>query len=229
MSDTENTNGTTAPTTNGASAPITSSHQAAAPTVPSFRLEQEISANRQLKESAQTQSTQIAELTKALEASNAALAATKLNHGQEMHLIDQGFKAPSVRRFFRREYQAAVQELPADGRPGFDAWLEANREDPLYSVHFERRTAATTAPTPDTQNQAAPAPAQADPMADMFKAFQKAMGANPTAGTGQPAENTGKDWADVTELRQQRARNGGTLGNDRDAIKAQLRAKGLIK
>ncbi|HIA03790.1 MAG TPA: hypothetical protein EYN66_18115 [Myxococcales bacterium] len=227
MSDTENTNGAIAPTTHGATAPITTSHVATGTPVPSFRLEQEISANRQLKETAQVHSTQIADLTQALEASNAALAATKLNHGQEMHLIDQGFKAPSVRRFFRREYQAAVQELPTDGRPGFDAWLEANREDPLYAVHFERRIAATTAPTPDTQNQAAPA--QADPMADMYKAFQKAMGANPTAGTGQPAENTGKDWADVTELRQQRARNGGTLGGDRDAIKAQLRAKGLIK
>jgi hypothetical protein len=228
MSDTENTNGATVPATTAPAAPITS-HQAAGSTVPSFRLEQEISARRQATETAAAHANKISELTTALEASNAALASTKLNHGQEMHLIDQGFKAPSVRRFFRREYQAAVAELPADGRPGFDTWLDANREDPLYSVHFTSLQTAQQATAPDTSNASAPAPGAASPMNEMFAAFQKAMGANPTAGTGQPAENTGKDWADVTELRQQRARNGGTLGDNREAIKAQLRAKGLIK
>ena len=189
--------------------------------VPSFRLEQELSAKRVAEEAQQNSTREIAELRSQLEKANATIASTTLNHSQEMHLIDQGFKAPSVRRFFRREYQAAVAELPSDGRPAFDAWLDANRDDPLYSVHFERNA---NTPAPVEQN----AEVSPDQNASLIQAIQAALTGNPNAGAGQPADNRAKEWT-VEEMRKLRARNNGTLGAHAEDIKAQWRAKGLIK
>ena len=189
--------------------------------VPSFRLEQELSAKRVAEEAQQGSAREISELRAQLEKANSTIASTALNHNQEMHLIDQGFKAPSVRRFFRREYHAAVAELPSDGRPAFDAWLDANREDPLYSVHFERN-ANTTVPV--EQN----AEVSPDQNASLIQAIQAALTGNPNAGAGQPADNRAKDWT-VEEMRKLRSRNNGTLGAHAEDIKAQWRAKGLIK
>tara|TARA_R110000824_G_scaffold117261_1_gene269138 strand:- start:1212 stop:1868 length:657 start_codon:yes stop_codon:yes gene_type:complete len=189
--------------------------------VPSFRLEQELSAKRVAEEAQQGSTREISELRAQLEKANATIASTALNHNQELHLIDQGFKAPSVRRFFRREYQAAVAELAPDGRPPFNAWLEANREDPLYSVHFERNAQAAAPAAPAEQ-------AQPDQSENLMQAIQAALRGNPNAGAGQPADSRAKDWT-VEEMRKLRARNGGTLGAHAEDIKAQWRAKGLIK
>ena len=189
--------------------------------VPSFRLEQELSAKRVAEEAQQGSAREISELRSQLEKANATIASTALNHNQELHLIDQGFKAPSVRRFFRREYQSAVSELAADGRPPFNAWLEANREDPLYSVHFERNAQAA-APTAPTEQ------AQTNQSENLMQAIQAALKGNPNAGAGQPADSRAKEWT-VEEMRKLRARNGGTLGAHAEDIKAQWRAKGLIK
>jgi hypothetical protein len=189
--------------------------------VPSFRLEQELSAKRVAEEAQQGSTREISELRAQLAAANSTIASTALNHNQELHLIDQGFKAPSVRRFFRREYQAAVSELAPDGRPPFNDWLEANREDPLYSVHFERNAQ----PVASTEQDATAQPTQSD---NLMAAIQAAMKGNPNAGAGQPADNRAKEWT-VEEMRKLRARNGGTLGTHAEDIKAQWRAKGLIK
>lgn len=195
-------------------------------TVPSFRLEQELMAKRELTEANQSASQELASLRAQLEKANSELSSTKRNHSQEMHLIEQGFKAPSVRRFFRREYQAAVAELPSDNRPGFDAWLAANKEDPLYSVHFEQRGVTTAAA--EAASEAAPQ-ATGGESANLLQAIQAALTSNPNAGAGQPAENTATDFTDPGEIRKLRAKNAGQLGSNKDAIKAQLRARGLIK
>jgi hypothetical protein len=221
----EETNAQPQPTTPPA-APTQSAPPQAENLVPSFRLEQEISAKRQAVEAHQTASQELANLRSQLEQANQALAATKMNHSHEMTLIEQGFKAPSVRRFFRREYQAAVSELAGDERPTFDSWLEANREDPLYAVHFQNRninTAATEAATEKTRSS------DATDQSSLLQAIQAALTSNPNAGAGQPADTTAADYTDPSELRKLRAKNDGRLGNNKDAIKAQLRARGLIK
>lgn len=194
--------------------------------VPSFRLEQEISAKRQAVEAHQTASQELERLRSELQKATNELASTKLNHSQEMHLIEQGFKAPSVRRFFRREYQAAVAEIGADERPSFDAWLDANKDDPLYSVHFQQR--GVTSAAVETVVEKAPQ-APANDSANLLKAIQAALMSNPNAGAGQPADNTATDFTDAAEIRKLRAKNDGKLGSNKDAIKAQLRARGLIK
>ena len=62
----------------------------------------------------------------------------------------------------------------------------------------------------------------------MRQASQAALAGNPNAGAGQPADNRAKEWT-VEEMRKLRARNGGTMGAHAEDIKAQWRAKGLIK
>ena len=195
-------------------------------TVPSFRLEQELMAKRELTEANQSASQELAALRAQLEKATSELASTKRNHSQEMHLIQAGFNAPSVRRFFRREYQAAVAEMPADKRPEFATWLDANKEDPLYSVHFQQRGVTNAAV--EAATEAAPT-ATSTESANLLQAIQAALTSNPNAGAGQPADNTATDFTDAAELRKIRAKNGGQLGNNKDAIKAQLRARGLIK
>ena len=173
--------------------------------VPSFRLEQELSAKRVAEEAQQGSTREISELRAQLAAANSTIASTALNHNQELHLIDQGFKS----------------ELAPDGRPPFNDWLEANRDDPLYSVHFERNAQPVT----QTEQDATAQPTQSD---NLMAAIQAAMRGNPNAGAGQPADSRAKEWT-VEEMRKLRARNGGTLGTHAEDIKAQWRAKGLIK
>lgn len=194
--------------------------------VPSFRLEQELMAKRELTEAHQSTAQELASLRAQLEKANSELASTKRNHSQEMQLIQAGFNAPSVRRFFRREYQAAVAEMPADKRPEFGTWLDANKEDPLYSVHFQQRGVTTAAAEAATEQ--APT-ATGGESANLLQAIQAALTSNPNAGAGQPADNTATDFTDPGEIRKLRAKNAGQLGSNKDAIKAQLRARGLIK
>ena len=161
--------------------------------VPSFRLEQELSAKRVAEEAQQNSTREIAALREQLEKANSTIASTALNHNQ----------------------------LPSDGRPEFGAWLDANREDPLYSVHFERNAAPIAPEEQSAQNQT-------NQSESLIQAIQAALTGNPNAGAGQPADNRAKEWT-VEEMRKLRARNGGTLGAHAEDIKAQWRAKGLIK
>ncbi len=104
----------------------------------------------------------------------------------------------------------------------FSEWLAANAEDPLYEVHLTR---AAYAPAPTTE-QAAPVPDVADD--NLLKALRAVLTGNPDSGTGQPAENIEREWT-AEEIRKVRAKNGGTLGDQKEAILAQWRAKKIIK
>ena len=118
-----------------------------------------------------------------------------------------GFKAESVRRFFRREYQAAAQEA-GEKAPAFDDWLESSKADPLYAVHFDRM-APPAKPAP--LNGTAPA----------------TLKGNPDAGTTQPVAHQSRDWT-VEDIRRERSKSGGKLGAHRDIMIAQLKAQGII-
>ncbi len=223
----ENTPQAPSTTSNGTSNGAQMPHQQEK-LVPSFRLAEAISAKRKAEETATTAAQQIADLQAKLEAANNQLLTTQTSHQQEMHLIEKGFNAPSVRRFFRREYQAAVSELPGDQRPGFDAWLDANREDPLYSVHFDR-IAQPTATAPNAEATTAPATATPAPAAnDQLQTLIAALTGNPNAGASQPADNRAKEWT-PEEIRKVKARHNGTLGPHAEEIKAYHRAKSGIK
>ena len=127
-----------------------------------------------------------------------------------------------MRRFLRREYTDAVAEHDDDSRPAFADWLESNRADPLYAVHFDRLNAA---PAPKAaEGKADPKPEQADPMA-MLRRF---MEANPNAGASQPAAHNGREYSG-DEIAAIRGKSRGTLGQHKDAVLSALRAEGLIK
>jgi hypothetical protein len=224
--ETTQTNGTP-PQTNGTSNGA-ATNQTTERLIPSFRLEQEISAKREAVKAQEAAHKQIEELKAQLQEAQTQLSSRETNYQQDMHLINQGFKAESVRRFFRREYASAVSELGTDQRPPFDAWLEANRDDPLYSVHFDRLAAPATPAAQESGSAARPERPSAPQNNDnLLNAIAAAMQGNPNAGAGQPADNRQKEWT-VEEMRKLRARNGGSLGKHRDEIMAQWRAKGLI-
>jgi uncharacterized protein (DUF3084 family) len=207
--------------TNGTTAPVMQT--AESPTVPAFRLEQELSAKREAVAARENSAKEVDQLRSQLEQATAELNQSRTRYSQDMHLIAAGFKDPSVMRFFRSEYNAALSDMIGDDKPGFDVWLEANREAPLYSVHFDRvRTQAPTQEQESTQAVADPA------NQNLIAALQQALTGNPNAGTGQPADTRAKDWT-VEEIRKLRARNNGTLGAHKDEIMAQWRAKGIIK
>jgi hypothetical protein len=62
----------------------------------------------------------------------------------------------------------------------------------------------------------------------LLKALRAVLTGNPDSGTGQPADNNEQEWT-AEAIRKVRAKNGGTLGDAKDAILAQWRAKKIIK
>lgn len=213
---------TQAAPSNGVSTTTTQTASVEQQTVPSFRLSEERSKRDKAFAERDDAVTQLQKMKTEMDSLRSQLSNQGATHGQEMHLIEMGFNAPSVRRFFRREYSAAVAELPADKRPDFGDWLSANREDPLYAVHF-----GSQQPTAASQAQ----PAAQAPAGDeaTIKALLAALKGNPEAGTGQPKEVQQVDWTDPNELKKLRAKNGGTLGKHAADVLAAWRAKGIIK
>ena len=206
-------------------APVQQAAPAAEGRVPHYRLNDEIGKRNEAVASRDTALSRVAELEAALGVAQNGLQRLQTTSTQEMHLLGLGFKADSVRRFFRREYTAAAAEAGGDA-PKFADWLETSKSDPLYAVHF-------TGATPDTSS--APAP-QADVVQQrvvsdqerMVAAVRAAILGNPDAGAGQPPTSTAKEWS-VEDIRRERAKNGGQLGSSSDQMIEQLRAKGLIK
>ena len=218
-----------APASNG----VTQHNVVAESAVPQFRLTEE----RTKREEAARSRDQLSKQLEALRAEHAAaqkeLQGMRSQHQQEMYLVEQGFKAPSVRRFFRREYNDAVSELPTDNRPTFEAWLSANQDDPLYSVHFNRLNQSTA-----TAEQGIP---ETQPVADMgaddqlLDRLRAALTGNPDAGASQPRDHKKKEWTSE-EIRKLRAKNkpqGSSRGklpnSELQQILAEWRSKGMIK
>jgi hypothetical protein len=142
-----------------------------------------------------------------------------------MHLFELGFTAPSVRRFLRREYTDATAEFDDATRPAFPDWLESNRADPLYAVHFDR---LNSTPTPEPASAAPTSEPTSDPNADLLANMRRIFEGNPNAGTTQPAAHNGREYS-VDEIASIRGKSRGTLGQHRDAVLSALRAEGLIK
>ena len=177
--------------------------------IPRARLNEEISKRQEAFSTRDSALSKVAELEAQLQKAQSSLTQTQATNTQELHLMGLGFKAESVRRFFRREYQAAAQEA-GEKAPAFDDWLESSKADPLYAVHFDRM-APPAAPAP--LNGTAPAPATRK--------------GNPDAGTTQPVAHQSRDWT-VEDIRRERAKSGGKLGAHRDIMIAQLKAEGII-
>ena len=127
----------------------------------------------------------------------------------------------------------AVSELPADNRPSFEAWLSANQDDPLYSVHFNRLNQAS-ATAEETMAASAPAPDMSsdDQLLDRLRA---ALTGNPDAGVSQPRDHKNKEWT-ADEIRKLRAKNkpqGSSRGrlpnSELQQILSEWRSKGMIK
>ena len=192
--------------------------------VPSFRLREESERRRTAEARAAELTAELQALKGDYEKTNSGLRELQTSHGQDMHLIELGFKAPSVRRFFRREYVDSVAETAADDRPAFNEWLTANAADPLYAVHFDRLSAA-----PAAAPEQAPAPGPANGGEDLLSAVRAMLeGGNPNAGTSQPAAHTGRQYSG-DEISAIRGKNGGRLGQHKESVLATLRAEGLIK
>ncbi len=219
MSDTEQAT-TPEPTTSTGNGITTRRRSGAEELVPSFRLQEE-RANRDEAYAKAEQATKAMEKMKAqLEAVTSELSGLQSTHTQELHLVEMGFKAPSIRRFLRREYASAAAEMDGDA-PTFSDWLEANREDPLYAPHFQslgvvEKPEAKGAPEAQDQTQA------------LLEAVRATLNGNPERGASAPVAHPSKEWG-PEEIRRLRAKNGGGLGEQKDAILASLRAQGVIK
>lgn len=193
--------------------------------VPSFRLEQEAVRAREAEATRDAALQQLNGMKEEYEKLQAAYNKGRTNYAADMHLLERGFKHESVRRFFRKEYRESVAELPQDKRPDFPSWLEANQDDPLYRVHFQ----GLSTPAPETQKQEDAPPPQAAPVEEnLLSALRAVLNGNPDSGTSQPADNRQQEWT-AEAIRKVRARNGGTLGDAKDQILAQWRAKKIIK
>lgn len=200
--------------------------EAAAASVPSFRLREESERRRKAEARAVELTAELEKLRGDYEKTTTGLKQVQTAHGQDMHLIELGFKAPSVRRFFRREYSDSVSEMAADDRPSFNDWLSQNSSDPLYAVHFERLNGSQAKAEPTKAEPAAPA---ANGPEDILASMRRMLeGGNPNAGTSQPAAHNGRNYS-AEEISAIRGKNGGKLGQHKDAVLATLRAEGLIK
>ena len=195
--------------------------EAAAASVPSFRLREESERRRKAEARAAELTAELEKLRGDYEKTTTGLKQVQTAHGQDMHLIELGFKDPSVRRFFRREYADSVAEMAADDRPAFNDWLSQNSSDPLYAVHFERLNGSPA--------KAGPAAPAANGPEDILASMRRILeGGNPNAGTSQPAAHNGRNYS-AEEISAIRGKNGGKLGQHKDAVLATLRAEGLIK
>ena len=168
---------------------------------------------------------QLAEYKSKFDSMTSEFDGFKSGHSQELYLMEQGFKAPSVRRFFKREYTDAVKGLGADERPSFGDWLEASKDDPLYSVHFDRN-----APSPqEGVEDMDAAPVNIGGEDNLLAALRAAMGGNPDANVGQPTSNRQREWT-AEAIRALRTKNGGKINaKDLEGIIGQWRAKGAVK
>ena len=207
------------PTTNGAPAQMGNTKMEA--TVPSHRLTEERSRRDDALSQAAAAHKAMEKMKGQLEAVTSELSNLQSTHTQELHLVELGFKAPSIRRFLRREYASAASEA-GENPPDFISWLDSNREDPLYSPHFERLAQAITAPAP-TEPEQAPDPTEA-----LLAAVRDTLNGNPERGTGTPPVHHSREYG-ADEIRKIRSKNGGTLGDQKDNIMATLRAQGVIK
>ena len=197
--------------------------------VPHFRLTEERNKRERLTQQNGELAQEFERLKGQYDAQQKELNGMRSQHQQEMYLVEQGFKAPSVRRFFRREYADSVAELPNDNRPTFEAWLSANQDDPLYSVHFNRLTQST--------EPVMEAPQDAEPTGNeqLIDALRAALVGNPDAGASQPRDHKNKEWT-ADEIRKLRAKNKpqgssrGKLPNgELEQILSDWRSKGIIK
>lgn len=179
--------------------------------IPRARLNEEISKRQEAFTTRDSALTRVADLEAQLHQAQSSLSQTQTTNSQEMHLMGLGFKAESVRRFFRREYQAAASEA-GQAAPAFNDWLESSKADPLYAVHFDRMAPPTQpAPLAGTLPPATPA----------------TFVGNPDAGTTQPVNHQSREWT-VEDIRRERSKSGGKLGAHRDIMIAQLKAQGII-
>lgn len=211
------------PSTNGAPTHSPGGRRTVSDTVPRFRLD-EMSEHRLAADEKATRAESSMEKMKAqLQAVTGELQALQSTHTQELHLVEIGFSAPSVRRFFRREYTAAAGEM-GDEAPAFNEWLDGVKEDPLYAVHFERM-AGDQAPEPQQQT------AKSGPSSEqerLIEAVRATLNGNPEQGTQEGVTHSQREF-DANEIRRIRAKNGGSLGAQKEQILAALRSQGVIK
>ena len=191
--------------------------------VPSFRLEQESVRAREAEATRDEALKTLQGVQEEYERLKSKYQTSSENHEINVHLMQRGITHDSLQRFFGNEWRASQKELAADKRVPFSEWLTANAEDPLYEVHLKRAAAAGPQPA---EQAAPPVPDVTDE--NLFKALRAVLTGNPDSGTGQPAENTEQEWT-AEAIRKVRAKNGGTLGDQKDAILAQWRAKKIIK
>ena len=191
--------------------------------VPRFRLDEMSDKYDVANEKAAKAEAAMEKLRAQLESVTGELQALQSTHTQELHLVEIGFSAPSVRRFFRREYNAAAGEM-GDEAPGFSEWLEGVKDDPLYAVHFERMASQ--------RNAEESAPAKKSPATNdqdrLIEAVRATLNGNPERGTSEGVTHPSREF-DAAEIRRIRAKNNGTLGATKDAVLESLRAQGVIK
>lgn len=190
--------------------------------VPSFRLEQESVRAREAEALRDSALKELDSVKAEYEKLQAAYSKGQTTYTADMHLLDRGFKHESVRRFFRNQYAEAMREQPEGKRVEFSEWLAANEDDPLYAVHFQNLSSPSE-PAPEARAQAPEATDE-----NLLKALRAVLTGNPDSGTGQPADNNEQEWT-AEAIRKVRAKNGGTLGDAKEAILAQWRAKKIIK
>ena len=192
--------------------------------VPRYRVDDEISKRNEAYKTRDAALAQVADLETRLKQATTGLEQLQTTTNQEIHLVNLGFKADSVRRFFRREYASAKSEMGDKAVP-FNEWLDTNKDDPLYAVHFDRLTPKTdTKKNDDIIVQPKPMNEQEK----LVSAIRAAVMGNPDSGATQPSDGLGRELT-IEDVRRERAKNGGRLGTSSKDMIAQLRAKGLIK
>ena len=191
--------------------------------VPRYRVDDEISKRNDAYKTRDTALAQVAELEARLVQATSGLEQLQTTSNQEIHLVNLGFKADSVRRFFRREYAAAKSEMGEEAST-FGDWLETNKADPLYSVHFDRLAPTDTKKAENIYVESGPQTEQER----LVSAIRAAVLGNPDGGANQPTQGLGRELT-VEDVRRERSKNGGRLGESSKAMIEPLRAKGLIK
>ena len=185
--------------------------------VPSFRLRDETGKRQKAEGDLQAAMQTIKDLQEKHSALEASHTKAQTTHRQDVALLGVGVSDPEVREFIRSRW------TPTNDKETFDGWLTEQRENPSPLL---RPFLTSNAPAiPDT-----PAPvAEAAPTPEATTEAEPPPG-NPNAGTSQPAAHNGKAWTheDIVAASRKAGARGG-LGDQRDAILAQLRAEGAIR
>lgn len=210
--------------TNGGASLSPGGRRTVSEAVPRFRLDEMSDKHDVASEKATKAEAAMEKMRAQLESVTGELQTLQSTHTQELHLVEIGFSAPSVRRFFRREYNAAAGEMGEEA-PAFSEWLEGVKEDPLYSVHFERM-----AGQPGRVEEPAPTkkPAALSDQDRLIEAVRATLNGNPERGTSEGVTHPSREF-DAAEIRRIRSKNNGTLGATKDAVLESLRAQGVIK